>query len=939
MAAHTNGTQVRLKNVAKYLSLATPLLDDLCDAFGSPLLKSISTITLSLAGQAENIKRNKEDCVRLMEQVHPILCAIIDLHVKSDSGNVLPPATLDHLGAFVQTLQKIHTYLEAQQDRSRIKQLFHQNTTRALLQGCEAELRQVLVAFQVQNALDFASGINEMQKNMQAQHEGMLALISACSTRPSSINAGIASWDSSSSSLSMLPAAPKIFHGRDTELNQVLDILAQPSARVAILGAGGIGKTSLAKMLLHHPTTVERYHDNRFFVSCDSVTTNIDLASLIASSHLGFKLASAGKAIKKVVQHFSEGPPCLVVLDNMETAWEPLQSRGGIEEFLYLLTDVPHLALIVTMRGAERPAKVRWTRPFLRPLQPLTQEAARQTFFDIADDGHDPRDVDELLALTDNLALAVDLIARLVDYEGCPTVLSRWSKEKTQLLSETQNQTKTTSLEVSIMLSLHSPRMSALPGTKPLLSLLSVLPDGISDTDLLQSAPNIPDILSAKTALLRTSLAYLNHDGQLKVLAPIREYISSVFPPSASLVFSVREHLHGLLKLYKKYRGFLSNAQLLDRIVLNLGNLQNMLVLALKNPENYNKNDLEQAVECGQLLGRFCHFSGRGRNVVMEYIPSVLPSISNPRPHVRFLADSFIWWRECPIPDPEALIARAEELFPQLQDNETKCIFHNAASFYYMEHNNDLAFAMKLLETALTVSRSCGDIICQVQILDSLSWTYWRLGNYQNTRKYASEASALAAASGDMHAEARALRMEAVACVSLGAFRDGVQLCSRSRGLLDRCGHGSESEAHDVLMNTEAELHMYKSEYLEARQIHARIVQEVSKENSPYNYALALQNVAAIDVMIGAEAGGVIAKLDEAGAIFNAMGHPTGILFSEIIQADLALRERSTSSARAQFEKGFDLAWRKNDEFTAICLQRLGDVNLWNTENWAASSR
>ena len=154
----------------------------------------------------------------------------------------------------------------------------------------------------------------------------------------------------------MLPAAPKIFHGRDTELNQVLDILAQPSARVAILGAGGIGKTSLAKMLLHHPTTVERYHDNRFFVSCDAVTTDIDLASLIASSHLGFKLASAEKAREKVVQHFSEGPPCLVVLDNMETAWEPLQSRGGIEEFLSLLTDVPHLALMVSSTSFRRSA-------------------------------------------------------------------------------------------------------------------------------------------------------------------------------------------------------------------------------------------------------------------------------------------------------------------------------------------------------------------------------------------------------------------------------------------------------------------------------------------------------------------------------------------------------------------------------------------------------
>ncbi|KAF8177475.1 P-loop containing nucleoside triphosphate hydrolase protein [Mycena galopus ATCC 62051] len=467
----------------------------------------------------------------------------------------------------------------------------------------------------------------------------------------------------------MLPAEPKIFHGRDTELNQVLDILNQPLSRVAILGAGDIGKTSLAKMVLHHPITIGKYQNNRLFVSCDSVGTSVDLASLIAT-HLGLQVSSGGNAIKRVVQHLTSGPPCLVVLDNIETAWEPPESRADIEEFLSLLTDVQHLALMITMRGAERPAKVQWTRPFLRPLQPLAQEAARQIFLDITDDIHDHRDVDKLLLLTDNLPLAIDLIARLVDDEGCTRVLFRWEKEKIRLLSEGHNKTKTTSLEVSIMLSLHSPRVLSLSGTKALLSLLSVLPDGITDTELLQSAPDIPDILAAKTALLRTSLAYisLNHGAQLKVLAPIREYVKSIYPPAPCVVLSVRQHFHGLLKLYQKYRGFLSNAQLLDRIVANLGNLQSLLILALETSDSHS----EEVLECALLFARVCHFSGRGRNIVWEYISSALSTIPNARLHVRFLADTLKLWRECPIVDPAGLFATAEDLFQQFDDNDTK---------------------------------------------------------------------------------------------------------------------------------------------------------------------------------------------------------------------------------------------------------------------------
>ncbi|KAJ7823417.1 hypothetical protein B0H14DRAFT_2826730 [Mycena olivaceomarginata] len=126
---------------------------------------------------------------------------------------------------------------------------------------------------------------------------------------------------------------------------------------------------------------------------------------------------------------------------------------------------------------------------------------------------------------------------------------------------------------------------------------------------------------------------------------------------------------------------------------------------------------------------------------------------------------------------------------------------------------------------------------------------------------------------------------------------------------------------------------MHKSEYTEARRIHAHIAHEVSPEQAPYNYALALQNVASIDVMIGGNADDISSKLDETRVIFNTMEHPTGILFADIIQADLELREGNAALARLHFEKCLSLAWRTNDEHAAFCLQRLGDVGLWHPED------
>ncbi|KAJ7857942.1 hypothetical protein B0H14DRAFT_3637472, partial [Mycena olivaceomarginata] len=173
-----------------------------------------------------------------------------------------------------------------------------------------------------------------------------------------------------------LPSEPKIFHGRESELSDILHLFNTGVPRIAILGGGGMGKTSLAMVLLHHTEITARYAQNRFFVACTSVTTKLELVNLIGA-HLGFRPAK--DLTQAVLQHFLENPPSLLILDELEMLWEPVSSRGEIEEFLSLLTSVEDLALMITMRGAERPAKVLWTRPFLRTLQPLDQQAARLT--------------------------------------------------------------------------------------------------------------------------------------------------------------------------------------------------------------------------------------------------------------------------------------------------------------------------------------------------------------------------------------------------------------------------------------------------------------------------------------------------------------------------------------------------------------------------------
>ncbi|KAJ7246062.1 hypothetical protein C8J57DRAFT_1081845, partial [Mycena rebaudengoi] len=217
------------------------------------------------------------------------------------------------------------------------------------------------------------------------------------------------------------------------------------------------------------------------------------------------------------------------------TTWEPLSSRPEVEEFLSLVTDVPHLGLMITLRGAEQPRKVKWTRPFLAPLKPLSDVAAWQTFIEVADEGHDDASIKELLELPGNLPLAA---------------LSQWKLESTQMLSEGYDQRS--SLDISIMLSYTSSQMTR--GVQELLSILSLLPDGLADADLVQAQLPLPDILACKATLIQTSLAFVGQDQHLKVLVPIREHMMNTHPPREFLKLKVWEHFHQILDLWNQFK-------------------------------------------------------------------------------------------------------------------------------------------------------------------------------------------------------------------------------------------------------------------------------------------------------------------------------------------------------------------------------------------------
>jgi hypothetical protein len=319
------------------------------------------------------------------------------------------------------------------------------------------------------------------------------------------------------------------------------------------------------------------------------------------------------------------------------------------------------------MRGAERPAKVRWTRPFLEPLMPLGQNAAHQTFIDITDDVHDAKDIDKILLLTDNMPLAIDLIARLVESEGIPSVLSRWETQRTSILSEGHD--ATSNLELSISLSLSGPRMLSMPAALDLLSLLSMLPDGLSDVELLQNKFPLEKILACKSTLLSTALAYIDSQRRLKTLAPIRDYVHKSHPPNKNLIEPLSKHYQQLLDLYKKYSGTLSSAGVMARVAANFTNIQNVMLHCLSSDMPHRTEIISSSCE----LCRYSRETGRGALPLFDHIPKFLPQPVDHKLEVSFIIQLLSGWRHNSILHAKRLIDQALEHFKHFDDPDMKC--------------------------------------------------------------------------------------------------------------------------------------------------------------------------------------------------------------------------------------------------------------------------